>query len=183
MSDISSADASPQEFEELEVPDAVERLDLGPLPRFPGFVFRRAQARITAGVMRILEPHDLRLTAFSVLMVLKYNPGVAHSAVADTLGVARTNFVALIENLRKRGLVAIHARPDDRRFRALYLSREGLKLVNNIEAQIIAHETKARDELEQNLPGLVGEVFAWLGRSRRAPAEDEIIPPEKSDTP
>ena len=166
---------------ELEVPDNSERLDLGPLPRFPGFVFRRAQARITAGVLRILQPHDLRLTAFSVLVILKYNPGIAHSVVADTLSVARTNFVALIESLRKRGLVAVHARPDDRRFRALYLSREGLKLVNKLESKVEAYETRARAELEEKTPGMVDEVFAWLSRPRGAPAGDEPNPPETSD--
>jgi len=162
MSEMPFPDLPPQDIEKLEVPNAVECLDLGPLPRFPGFVFRRAQARITAGVMQLLEPHDLRLAAVSVLLLLKYNPGVAPSAVADALSIARTNFVALIESLRKRRLVAIHARSDDRRFRALYLSREGLRLINQLEVQIAALEKKARDEMEANQPGIVDAVYAWL---------------------
>jgi len=144
---------------------ASERLNLGTLARFPGYVFRRAQAQINEGLAQLLAPYDLRRTSVAVLLLLKYNPGAAPSDIADTLGIARTNFVALVEALGARGLVLRHPRPDDRRFRALYLSREGLKLVNKFEPAIEAYESKIRQQIEENSPGAVAAVFEWLSRT------------------
>lgn len=144
---------------------ASERLNLGPLARFPGYVFRRAQAQINEGLVALLAPYDLRRTSVAVLLLLKYNPGAAPSDVADTLGIARTNFVALVETLSARGLVLRRPRPDDRRFRALYLSRDGLKLVNRFEPLLEAYEAKIRQQIEEHKPGAVAAVFDWLSRT------------------
>ena len=141
---------------------ASSALNLGPLPRYPGYVLRRAQSQSAEELLKILAPFGLRRSSFATLLLLKHNPGATPSDLADTLGVARTNFVPLLEGLRKQGLVVRQSRPDDRRFRALYLTREGVKLLGKVEPLIEAFETQNAQEIERIAPGAMSGLYHWL---------------------
>ena len=62
-------------------------------------------------------------------MIVGRNPGLRQSAVASALGIQRTNFVPLVDELERRGLVERRASPVDRRSHALHLTEAGEKLL------------------------------------------------------
>lgn len=144
---------------------AIQRLNLGPMAQFPSYIFRRAFSKMGDSYMKAVEGFGLRRVDIAVLMLLKYNPGTAPSDLADELDVARTNFVGIVTALRSRGLVVRQSRPDDRRYFALYLTPEGLAMVNKIEPRLQAHEENLRRQLEQNNPDLIEAVHTWTTRN------------------
>jgi DNA-binding MarR family transcriptional regulator len=85
--------------------------------------------------------------------VLAHNPGRTQSQVAAALGIKRTNFVALIDSLERRGLAERRPAPSDRRSHALHLTDAGKATVRRLNRMV--------DKLEA---GMVRRI----GRDRRA---------------
>ncbi len=82
----------------------VGAVDLGPLAEGLGFALRRAQAAVAEDFSRRFGPEDIRPSQFAVLTVLRQNPGLRQTQVSFALGIKRTNFVPLIDELERRGL-------------------------------------------------------------------------------
>ena len=92
-------------------------VDLGPLPGLIGYALRRAQVAVVHDLQRHFAEADIRPAQFSVLLVLKHNPGLRATQVAAALGIKRTNFVAVLDELERRGFARRQAVADDRRSR------------------------------------------------------------------
>lgn len=95
-----------------------------------------------------MAPLDLRPAQFSVLHVLKHNPGTRPSQLAEALAIKRTNFVPLLEELERRGLVERHRDPMDGRAFSLHLSAEAEVLLRRAERLVRAHERRMTARLE-----------------------------------
>ncbi|MGE0744532.1 MAG: MarR family winged helix-turn-helix transcriptional regulator [Rhodospirillales bacterium] len=100
-------------------------VDLADLPNYTGYLLRRAQLAVFDDFSRTFAAVDLRPAQFSVLLVIQKNPGLKQSEVSAALGIQRTNFVALIDKLEKRGLVRREPVAGDRRAYALVLTAAG----------------------------------------------------------
>ena len=78
-------------------------IDLGPLPALIGYVLRRAQLAVFqdffGGVRAVRHPP----AQFSVLTIIERDPGLTQTQVAEALGIKRTNFVGMLDELDKRG--------------------------------------------------------------------------------
>ena len=79
-------------------------IDLGPLPELIGYVLRRAQLAVFQDFFAAFAPFDIRPAQFSVLTIIERNPGLTQTQVAEALGIKRTNFVGMLDELEKRGL-------------------------------------------------------------------------------
>lgn len=117
-------------------------LDLSPLPSFVGYMLRRAQMFVFDDFIRVMTPLGLRPASFSVLAVIKTNPGSTQSAISDALGLQRTNLVALIDALEERGLARRRPAKNDRRSYALFVTEKGKRLLE--EAMILQAEHESR---------------------------------------
>ncbi len=107
-------------------PSTGERaVDLAGLPDYTGYLLRRAQIAVFDDFNRTFAGLDLRPGQFSVLLVIHKNPGLKQAEVSAALGIQRTNFVALIDKLEKRGLVKRDRVAGDRRAYALMLTAAG----------------------------------------------------------
>jgi DNA-binding MarR family transcriptional regulator len=82
---------------------------------------------------RHFGPEDIRPVQFSVLLVLRHNPGLRATQVAFALGLKRTNFVPLLDELEARGLAERRRVPGDRRASALFLTAEGGRTLARLE--------------------------------------------------
>lgn len=122
-------------------------VSLGPLPGFVGYALRRAQLAVFEDFIRSLEAVDLRPAYFSVLLVIDVNPGLNQSEVSSALGIQRTNFVAMVGRLEKRGLIVRKPARGDRRSYALYLTDEGKALLERALRLQGAHEEKLARKL------------------------------------
>src|ERR1700674_4213083 len=100
-------------------------VDLGPLPDLIGFMLRRAQIAVFKEIFRLFSEVDIRPAQFSVLTVIESNPRLTQSQVSGALGIKRTNFVALLDSLERRGLAERQPAAGDRRSYALHLTENG----------------------------------------------------------
>lgn len=120
---------------------------LGHLENVLGYVLRRAQVAVFNEFRRTFAGYDLRPTQYAVLSILAENPGMRQGDVSAALGIRRTNFVAVLDELERRGLARRKAVASDRRSRALYLTPEGERLA--------AEVSKVQDEQEVRLAALL----------------------------
>jgi len=125
-------------------------VDLGPLPDLIGYVLRRAQLVVFQDFFAAFAPFDLRPAQFSVLTVIERNPGLTQSQVAEALGIKRTNFVGMLDELEKRGLAERRQTARDKRSYALYLTAEGTALMRKLKPVIRAHESRMIDKVGED---------------------------------
>ena len=117
-------------------------VDLGPLPELIGYVLRRAQLAVFQDFFAAFAPFDIRPAQFSVLTVIERNPGLTQSQVAEALGIKRTNFVGMLDELETRGLAERRQTARDKRSYALYLTADGAALMRKLKPVLKAHESR-----------------------------------------
>lgn len=107
-------------------------------------MLRRAQIAVFQDIFRTFAQVGIRPAQFSVLTVIAHNPGRTQSQVSAALGIKRTNFVALLDGLERRGLAVRRPAPTDRRSHALHLTSAGKatmrrlnRMVDKIEGGLI----------------------------------------------
>jgi DNA-binding MarR family transcriptional regulator len=123
-------------------------LDVGRLQEHVGYALRRAQLAVFQDFIQTMEKVALRPAQYSVLLVMDTHPGLKQTEIAALLGIKRTNFVALVDELEQRGLAERAPSPTDRRSNALYLTKAGKALLARAEKTVTEHE--------QRLIGLIG---------------------------
>jgi len=120
----------------------ITQVDLGPLPELTGYVLRRAQLAVFQDFFAAFAPFDIRPAQFSVLTVIERNPGLTQSQVAEALGIKRTNFVGMLDELERRGLAERRQTARDKRSYALYLTADGAALMRKLRPVLKAHESR-----------------------------------------
>jgi len=137
-------------------------LDLGPLPDLIGYVLRRAQLVVFQDFFTAFAPFDISPAQFSVLTVIERNPGLTQTQVAEALGIKRTNFVGMLDELERRGLAERRQTARDKRSHALYLTAGGANLMRKLKPVLKAHESrmvgKIGDEGRDRLVDLLREI-------------------------
>ena len=134
-------------------------IDYGPLDRRLGYALRRAQIALFRNFFSAFESFDIRPGQYSILTIIECNPGLKQSEVSEALGIKRTNFVAMIDELERRGLVRRAPAPNDRRSHALMLTEAGKRLMPELHALSERRERRIVEAL-----GADGQrrMFAWL---------------------
>lgn len=100
-------------------------IDLGPLGDSVGYLVRRAQVTIFQRFFEQFAAAGVRPAQYSVLTVIEHNPGLSQTRLAAALGIKKTNLVAMIDGLEKRGLARRMPAERDRRSHALFLTPKG----------------------------------------------------------
>ncbi|MDB5533907.1 MAG: Transcriptional regulator SlyA [Hyphomicrobiales bacterium] len=114
-------------------------VELGDLADMTGYALRRAQIAVFEDFRRTVGKIGLRPAQFSVMIVIHRTPGLKQTEVANALGIQRTNFVAMVNELERLGWV--ERRALDRRSHALHLTRAGQSKLN--EALAIERKQEA----------------------------------------
>lgn len=134
---------------------------LGLLPDLLGYALRRAQVTAFQDFHRSMAALDLRPAQYSVLHVVQRNPGPRPSQVAEALGIKRTNFVPLLDELERAGLVERKRDPADGRAFTLHLLAGGEALLRRADRLVRAHERRLAKRLE---PGGAEHLLRLLGQ-------------------
>jgi len=92
--------------------------------------------------IRTLAAIQIRPAQFSVLVVIGANAGLSQSDLSQALGIERARLVRLLDRLERRGLTERRPSPSDRRSHALFLTREGQKLLKQAEGLAAQHEQR-----------------------------------------
>lgn len=92
---------------------------------------------------------DLNPPLFRVLNLVDASEGCSQQAIGQAIEVPASRMVALVDELEQRGLVERRPDPEDRRVRALYLTRKG--------RQTLARGRKIAKEHEEEMTRGLGE--------------------------
>jgi DNA-binding MarR family transcriptional regulator len=104
-------------------------LDLSGLHAIVGYPLRRAQIAVFEDFARRFASLDLTPAQYSTMVVIGDNPGRNQSEIAGALGIRGPNFVAMMDELQRRGLAERTRSGADRRSNAVALTPEGSALL------------------------------------------------------
>src|SRR5208283_4923591 len=128
--------------------DEAQPLDLSALTTIVGYPLRRAQLAVFEDFNRRFVALELSPAQYSALVIIGANPGRKQSEIAGALGIQRPNFVAMMDELERRGLAERLRTPVDRRSRALALTAAG--------AALVARARRVQAEQEKEVERLIG---------------------------
>jgi DNA-binding MarR family transcriptional regulator len=126
-----------------EVEAGGDALQLGELSELLGYTLKRAQLKIFEDFLHCVAPLQLTPAQFSVLLLLDRNPGRNQTEIANTLGILRPNFVAMLDGLESRDLCTRVRSANDRRSHILALTDKG-KAVLARAKKLVASKHEAR---------------------------------------
>ncbi len=111
--------------QEPDGPDEAQSVQLGELSELLGYALKRAQLKVFEDFLHCVAPVQLTPAQFSVLLLLDNNPGRNQTEIANTLGILRPNFVAMLDSLESRDLCTRMRSANDRRSHILMLTEKG----------------------------------------------------------
>jgi DNA-binding MarR family transcriptional regulator len=117
-------------------------IDLSALADVVGYQLRRAQLAVFDDFIRAFSGHNIRPSQYGVLTAIDRNPGSSQAAIAQSLGIKRSNFVKLVDEFERRKLVVRRQVADDRRANALYLTKAGQLAIQQLHEIREAHEAR-----------------------------------------
>jgi DNA-binding MarR family transcriptional regulator len=126
-------------------------VDYGELNERIGYLLRRAQLAVFSDFFQTFSDFGISPAQYSILTVIGRNPGLSQTEVADALGIKKTNFVAVIKELEKRGTVLRTAMPMDKRSFALTLTPSGRSLLGKLHGAALEHENRIRSAFGADL--------------------------------
>ena len=115
-----------------------------------GFRLREGTMAFFRSLEAVLAPFELRPSLYATLAVIEANPDRKQQEVGEAVGIKRPNFVSVIDELEKRGLVKRHPAPGDARSYALRLTPVGQIAMREIRAAHDVHEKAALDALGED---------------------------------
>jgi DNA-binding MarR family transcriptional regulator len=123
-------------------------LQLGELSELLGYSLKRAQLKVFEDFLRCVAPLQLTPAQFSVLLLLDNNPGRNQTEIANTLGILRPNFVAMLDGLESRDLCARMRSTNDRRSHILVLTDKGRAVLARAKKLVSSkHEARLNELL------------------------------------
>ncbi|CAN5358832.1 MarR family transcriptional regulator [soil metagenome] len=141
-------------------------LQIGELAELLGYSLKRAQLKVFEDFLRCMAPLQLTPAQFSVLLLLDRNPGRNQTEIANTLGILRPNFVAMLDALESRDLCTRMRSTNDRRSHVLMLTDKGRATLARAK-KIVAtkHEARLIEVLgRENHAALLG-MLATIARN------------------
>ncbi|MEZ5752008.1 MAG: MarR family transcriptional regulator [Paracoccaceae bacterium] len=109
---------------------------------FLGYGMKRAFSAIKADVDAVLAPFGLRLLTFSVLVVIRDNPGLRQTQLAEVLMIERPNLVLILDELEGADLVTRSRARDDRRAFELKVTLKGRRLFDKAVQAVEEHDRR-----------------------------------------
>jgi DNA-binding MarR family transcriptional regulator len=140
-------------------------LQMGELSELLGYSLKRAQLRVFEDFLRCVAPLQLTPAQFSVLLLLDRNPGRNQTEIANTLGILRPNFVAMLDGLESRDLCARIRSANDRRSHILMLTDKGRAVLARAKKLVAAkHEARLNELLGPTNRAALLEMLAKIAR-------------------
>jgi DNA-binding MarR family transcriptional regulator len=140
-------------------------LQLGELSELLGYSLKRAQLRVFDDFLRCVAPLQLTPAQFSVLLLLDKNPGRNQTEIANTLGILRPNFVAMLDALESRDLCTRIRSTNDRRSHILMLTDKGRAVLARAKKLVATkHEARLNELLGPANRAALLDMLATIAR-------------------
>src|SRR6201997_4375626 len=140
-------------------------LQLGELSELLGYSLKRAQLKIFEDFLNCVAPLQLTPAQFSVLLLLDKNPGRNQTEIANTLGILRPNFVAMLDALESRDLCARMRSPTARRSHIVVFTDKGRAVLARAKKLVATkHEARLNEVLGPANRAALLEMLAKLAQ-------------------
>jgi DNA-binding MarR family transcriptional regulator len=140
-----------------------------------GFLLSSAQRQVFRDFNERFADLEITPRLYSILILIKVNPGCRQTDIGAALGALQTNLVRRIDILVERGLVTRSADRDDRRVKVLSLTPEGQRVAEIAEQR---HKALVEDMERQggttDYPRLMESLANFVAASRPLEPSDEI---------
>lgn len=124
----------------------IRKLDRGPLPDLYGYNLRIAQVAVFDNFIKVVGSSlagrmgGLTPGRFSLLVLLRANPGINQTDLSRGVGVDKSTLTPALDQLEKKGLILRQRTAADRRTYSLSLSPTGEQLLTELMAKVEQHE-------------------------------------------
>ncbi len=143
---------------------SVDKVSTAYLETLVGYNARRAALAVIGLFVPRMAEYGLRPVDFSILSVIRHNPGITSKQLCSALNLLPPNLVGKIAALDKRGLLLRHPHPTDGRALGLQLTNEGHALMAQAEITAVQLEQDAASALSpserQTLLRLLQKVYS-----------------------
>lgn len=126
---------------------AVEKIDTTYLQTLLGYNARRVSLQVIALFGERMAMYDLSPVDFSVLSLIRHNPGITSRQLCSSLGLLPPNLVGKITLMEKRDLLVRKPHPDDGRAIGLHLTETGKQMMQRAEATATQLESDVSSRL------------------------------------
>jgi DNA-binding MarR family transcriptional regulator len=120
------------------------------LRQFVGYNIKRTFNALHSDLVLTLRPYELRMITYTALVLIRDNPGLRQSQLADALAVERSNLVVIIDELERRELISRTPVLTDRRANALQVTLAGRRLCDKATAALQLHERSFLETVDQD---------------------------------
>ena len=138
-------------------------MDAAFLQSLLGYNARRASLAIIEQFHVDMANFDLRPVDFSVLSLIRHNPGTTSRQLCQALNILPPNMVVFLKNFEKRRLVERAPHPTDGRAMGLTLTESGEALIQAAEKTAMDSGLKATSALteseRQTLARLLQKIY------------------------
>ena len=108
-------------------------LDSSRLSHLVGYAASRASITLRKVFAKHMEPLDLKIVEFSILMLVAQNPQVNQKQLGQALDISAPNMAVTLDRMVERGWVERVRSMKDRRAQHIHLTAEGTQLVQRAE--------------------------------------------------
>lgn len=113
----------------------------------PGFLIRRLNQIGAALFYDECQSESLTPLQIGMLTALSMNPWLDQKAIGRELALDRTTVAEVLRRLGEKGLVETRVNPDDRRSKLSVITKEGLKLIRELQGSINKSQERLVDPL------------------------------------
>ena len=137
---------------------AVEAIDTSYLQTLLGYNARRVSLQVIELFNQRMASYDLGPVDFSVLSLIRHNPGITSRQLCSALSLLPPNLVGKISMMKKRDWLKRKPHPDDGRAIGLYLTDAGSTMVAEAERVV----TELEDEVSSKLTAAEAKTLLLL---------------------
>lgn len=130
-----------------------------------GYLIRQAQLWVFEDFNATLAPLDMRPAQYSILVIVRDNPGLSQMALSEVLGISRSGIIPPLDELQSRGLLE-RLPTSDRRTNALHLTAAGTALLARADRLVQEHEQRLIDKVGADGHRQLLQVLEVFGRNR-----------------
>jgi DNA-binding MarR family transcriptional regulator len=153
----------------------VRKLDMSDLDQTLGFLLSSAQRQVFRDFNERFADLEITPRLYSILILIKVNPGCRQTDIGAALGALQTNLVRRIDILVERGLVTRSADPGDRRVKVLSLTPEGQRVADIAQQRHRALvEDMERQGAATDYPRLMESIANFVAANRPSDPDEEI---------
>lgn len=145
------------------------------LRAFTGYRLRRTTTSAMSRMHTAFAAFGLRRTTYSTLSIVIAKPGQRQGQVAAALSIERPNFVQIVDELEKSGLISREKAPDDKRAYALHATSRGKQLYEEATVAVRSCEDMLTEGLTaQQLDDLHHVLDVIAKNANKKDSQDDI---------